>query len=52
MLTPEEAIQQREKEKITVQFEVASAEMTSHFGGTDLMRIRKLSSRTEKGSPS
>jgi uncharacterized protein (TIGR03067 family) len=35
-LTPAEAIQQREKEPVTVQFKVASVRLTSLFGGSDL----------------
>jgi uncharacterized protein (TIGR03067 family) len=37
VLTPEEAIELRPKEKVTVQFKVASAELTSHFAGSDLL---------------
>ena len=49
VLTPEEAIQQRDKEKITVQFKVASAEMTSHFGGSDLLANSEIELTDGKG---
>ena len=37
VLTPEEAIKKRPKENVTVQFKVASGELTSHFAGSDLL---------------
>jgi RNA polymerase sigma factor (sigma-70 family) len=37
VLTPDEAIQQRDQERMTVQFKVASAQFTSHFKGSDLL---------------
>ncbi len=52
LLTPEEAMKQRPKEQVTVQFKVVSAELTSHFAGSDLLAIQKLNSRTGTSSPS
>jgi hypothetical protein len=42
VLTPEEAIQQRDQETITVQFKVDSVRVTSLFGGSDLLGNREI----------